>query len=165
MFFNTIWLISFVPSWHYQLPFLKSGRFPGKMNCAGHAAGSWESLCSDLKFETEIRTCTGSFNGILKCKRKSSLRGRDGFCFEVCLNAVRLLRPNPILIAWKSTTLEIRQLVVSTWDNTFIKIVSKCIFAIKIGIHCPFSVLSMFKMCHLEVADPVGRVGQKGTPI
>ena len=43
---------------------------------------------------------------------KNSSRGCDGFCFEECLNTVRLLRPSLIHPAWKSTTLEKRQLVV-----------------------------------------------------
>ena len=63
------------------------------------------------------------FSWDIKVQTKSSPRGRDGFCFEVCLDEVCLLRLSPIKIAWKSTTLEQRQLVASTLVITFTKIV------------------------------------------
>ena len=46
---------------------------------------------------------------------KSSPRECDGFCFEACLNAVRLLRPSQIHLAWKIDRFrKKRQLVVET---------------------------------------------------
>ena len=58
----------------------------------------------------------------------SVTKALDGFCYEVCLNAERLLRPSPIHLAWKLTSLEKQQIVLSTYDRPFNKTIFKKIF-------------------------------------
>ena len=108
----------------------------------------------------EIRTGRGYFHGTFKCNQ-------EAHCVDVMdsvlrygwtLNAVRLLRPSPIHLSCKSTTLEKQQLVVLTQDNTFTKIVKKWFFkessgAIIIGMRCLLFILSSFEMRHLKVPD------------
>ena len=72
LFFNNFGK-SVVLSLHYQLLFLQSGRFPGKidwtvvqMDIAG--LSSYLEVWNPFQ---KVRTCTGSFHGILKCNRKS----------------------------------------------------------------------------------------------
>ena len=89
---------------NYQMPFLQSGRFSDKM-----WTGAYQDLAS-LSSVLEVwnpsqnwrthrhRIC--SWN--IEMQSKSLARGCDGFCFEVCLNAVCLLHPSPIHLAWKS---------------------------------------------------------------
>ena len=109
-FFSSVILIL-----HYQLLFLQSGRFPGKKNWTGVQL-DLESLSSVLEIWSTFQNWSTHIHRVfswnVEMQTKSSQRGRDGFCFEVWLNAVRMLRPSPIHLALKSTTLEKRQLVV-----------------------------------------------------
>ena len=82
-------------------------------------------------------------------------------CFEVFQNAERLLRASPIHLAWKLTSLEKWQLVVSTLDKLFTKIGKQTqIFkessvTIRIRMHCLVFILLTCEMCQLDVPDSV----------
>ena len=91
---------------YQQLWFLQSGWFPGKMNWTGtqlHLA-SLSSVLEVWNLSQNFSTHRHSvFSWNIEMLSKSSFRGCDGFCFEVCLNAVRLLRPSPIqLCHWRA---------------------------------------------------------------
>ena len=115
-FFNNF-VQSIVLSLNYQLSFLQSGRFPDKMNWTGVQLDltSLSGVLEVWKKSQNISTDRHNvFSWNIEVQSKSSVRGCDGFSFKVCLNAVHLLRLSPIHIAWKSTTLEKRQIVAWT---------------------------------------------------
>ena len=75
-----------------------------------------------LKFETLTRLNYADEQGLsleIKVQSGSSLRGHDPFCFEVCLNTISLMHPNPIYLALKLTTSVKRQLYSINLNQQF----------------------------------------------
>ena len=114
LFFTTEVIIWSFFSWDYQvnIHLAYSGVWQLNNVTFGNKGGiGWECTISwirPLAYETHVKVevvqaLDISWNNI-EVYSISSPCVYDGFCFEVCLNAVRLLCPSKIHLAWKSNT-------------------------------------------------------------
>ena len=91
---------------HYQLPFLQIGWFPGEMDWTGvqldlESLPNVPDIWNPFQSWSTHRHRVFSWN--IEVHSKSSPRESHGFCFEICLNVLRLLCPSQIHLAWKPT--------------------------------------------------------------